>query len=297
MRHHTFAAHLLVAAAAFGIPSFAQTSSSINNGPAGFSGTASFPDPMPMSVRSVVNAPYSAEQVMEQVQTLSDGTHITRKGALRKMYRDSLGRTRTERPAFGGVGLAGRVLESPTIVEITDPVAKVKYTLDTVNRVAHRQQIPASPNQVARTVARTGTIGGIGSGGGAAVAGNVVPSAKVMVPPPLPNGMVRPTTVQDKLGTQTIEGVLAEGTRITSTYEANTEGNDRPIVVVTENWMSPALKMMIMTRTSDPRTGDRTQKLTNITQGEPPADLFLPPSDYSVVDETGPFMLRWGSPR
>jgi hypothetical protein len=303
MRRRPFAAHLWVATAVFASPSFAQisaqTSSTARNGPEGFSGTASFSEPMPMAARGVVNAPYSADQVVEQVQTLADGTHITRKGAAQKTYRDSLGRTRTERPVFGGMALSGRMPESPTIVEITDPVAKLKYTLDTLNRVAHRQQLQAPPIPQVRTAVRTGTLGGSisASGGGAAVAGNVVPSAAVMVAPPMPNGVARPAIVQDKLGTQTIEGVLAEGTRITSTYAVDTEGNDRPIVVVNETWMSPALKVMILNKSSDPRSGEHTQKLTNITQGEPAADFFAPPSDYSVVDETGPFTIRWGSPR
>jgi hypothetical protein len=247
-----------------------------------------------MAARGIVNAPYSADQVIEQVQTLADGTHITRKGAVQKMSRDSLGRTRTERPVFGGMALSGRVPESPTVVEITDPVARVKYTLDTVNRVAHRQQLPALPNPVAKPITRTTTAGGIGGGGGSPA---VVPSAAVMAAPPMPNAAARPTITQDTLGTQTIEGVLVEGTRITSTYAVDTEGNDRPIVVVNETWFSPALKMMIMNKSSDPRSGERTQKLTNVSQSEPAADLFAPPSDYSVVDETGPFTLRWGSPR
>ena len=84
---------------------------------------------------------------------------------------------------------------------------------------------------------------------------------------------------------------------MTSTYAVDTEGNDRPIVVVNETWMSPALKVVILNKSSDPRSGEHTQKLTNINQGEPAAELFAPPSDYSVVDETGPFTLKWGSAR
>jgi hypothetical protein len=237
-------------------------------------------------MRAVVNAPYSGDQVVEQVQTLADGTHITRKGAAQKMYRDSLGRTRTERQVFAGLALSGRMPESPTVVEITDPVAKVQYTLDTANKVAHRQQLGTPPTNLPQAAVRTGTVGVTGSGGGAggAVANGVGAIGQ------MPNGMVRPTMAQEKLGTQTIEGVLAEGTRMTSTYAVDTECNDRPIVVVNETWM-------ILNKSSDPRSGEHTQKLTNISQGEPPAELFAPPSDYSVVDETGPFTLRWGSAR
>jgi hypothetical protein len=293
MQHRPFAVYFWVAAAVCAIPCLAQTSGTARNGPEGFSGSASFPAPRPF-MRAVVNAPYSGDQVVEQVQTLADGTHITRKGAVQKMYRDSLGRTRTERPTFPGLALAGRMPESPTVVEITDPVAKVQYTLDTVNKVAHRQQLGTPPtNPPAQAAVRAGTAGVIGSGGGGGGAvANIVGATAQM-----PNGMVRPTMAQEKLGTQTIEGVLAEGTRMTSTYAVDTEGNDRPIVVVNETWMSPALKLVILNRSSDPRSGEHTQRLTNINQGEPAAELFAPPSDYSVVDETGPFTLRWGTAR
>jgi hypothetical protein len=45
----------------------------------------------------VTGAPYSAEETGENVQTLTDGTHITQKQVTTKFYRDSEGRTRTER--------------------------------------------------------------------------------------------------------------------------------------------------------------------------------------------------------
>ncbi len=46
--------------------------------------------------------------------------------------------------------------------------------------------------------------------------------------------------------------------------------------------------MMILQKTSDPRSGDSTTKLTNISQTEPDAALFQIPAGYSVVDEQQP---------
>ena len=296
MRH--IRATLLICASAALFPAglfsqaISQTSASINSGPNGFGGTASFAAPLRFTARAVTNAPYSGEEVTEQVRTLADGTHITQDSPARKVYRDSLGRTRMERPLFGGMAMAGRVPESPTIVEITDPVAQVKYTLDTINKVAHRQQLPAPPElPAARNAAsvRSGTLGGAIAAPGAAMAGGG--GARVAAPP----DNARPQMTSEKLGTQTIEGVLAEGTRTTTTWAIGAQGNDRPITVVSEMWMSPVLKVMILNKSTDPRNGDHTQKLTNISQSEPPAYLFQPPPEYSVVDETGAFTIKWGS--
>jgi hypothetical protein len=47
----------------------------------------------------------------------------------------------------------------------------------------------------------------------------------------------------------------------------------------------------------DPRSGEHTTKLINIKRAEPPADLFKPPAEYKVVDETGPFQIHWTEQR
>src|SRR5260370_25729649 len=57
----------------------------------------------------------------------------------RKVWRDAEGRTRSERP----LGMGPNQASMPLIVEITDPVAGFKYTLDTQNKVAHRQAMPS----------------------------------------------------------------------------------------------------------------------------------------------------------
>ena len=41
---------------------------------------------------------------------------------------------------------------------------------------------------------------------------------------------------------------------------------------------------MILSKRSDPRFGESTYSVTNITRSEPYAELFLPPSDYKLID-------------
>jgi hypothetical protein len=88
----------------------------------------------------------------------------------------------------------------------------------------------------------------------------------------------------ESLGKQTIEGVEAEGKRTTTTIPADAIGNERPIEMVSETWYSPELQTTIMSKRSDPRTGETTYRLTNIRRGEPDASLFQVPSDYTVKE-------------
>ena len=90
-----------------------------------------------------------------------------------------------------------------------------------------------------------------------------------------------------------MEGVLAEGQRQTMTIPAGSQGNDREIHVITETWMSPDLKMAVYRKTSDPRTGDNIMRLSNISRNDPDPQLFQAPADYQMVDETGPFSIRY----
>jgi hypothetical protein len=88
----------------------------------------------------------------------------------------------------------------------------------------------------------------------------------------------------EPLGTQMMEGVNAEGTRLSTTLEAGAIGNDRPIQMVNERWYSADLKTFVMTRHSDPRTGEELFRLTNITRTEPGSDLFQVPTSYQILD-------------
>jgi hypothetical protein len=99
---------------------------------------------------------------------------------------------------------------------------------------------------------------------------------------------------QEQLGTQAIEGVAAEGTRVTYTIPAGKIGNDRPIVTVNERWYSPELQTIVLTKNSDPRMGETTYRLTNIDRGEPDPSLFQVPGDYTV--EEGGFGRKFFPP-
>ncbi|MFN0085717.1 MAG: energy transducer TonB [Blastocatellia bacterium] len=100
-------------------------------------------------------------------------------------------------------------------------------------------------------------------------------------------GYLKISSNVEELGNQTIEGVVCEGKRVTTTLPAGAIGNENPIQTIRESWYSPELKMSIMTRQTDPRFGETTYRVTNINRAEPEASLFTVPSDYTIK-EGGP---------
>jgi len=233
----------------------------------------------------VTGEAYSGEEVTERVQILADGTHITQTTPGRRIFRDSQGRVRSER----SLGVPGRpAAEAPRMIEITDPVAGFRYVLDEQKKVAHRSALPQLNQPNAVSMQRNTPWFS---------AGDAIPPPAVasrVMRAPAQDGRPQPEFKNESLGTQTIDGVLCEGRRSTTTYPVDFEGNDRPIVATQETWTSPELKMMILSKTNDPRSGENTFHILNLSRTEPDASLFQPPQDYSVVDDTEPVTVNTG---
>ena len=81
---------------------------------------------------------------------------------------------------------------------------------------------------------------------------------------------------------------MATGQKTITTIPTGQIGNDRPIEIVDEQWESAELKVLMLSRHHDPRTGDIEYRLTNISRAEPPSYLFAVPSDYTVVESLSP---------
>jgi hypothetical protein len=137
---------------------------------------------------------------------------------------------------------------------------------------------------------------GTGSGSGGAYAGTLgSPAEGVSLPRMVaPSGFAvgSGTVNKEDLGTQVIEGLVATGTRTTTTIAAGTIGNEQPILIVSEQWFSPELKVLVMTKHVDPRTGETTYRLSNIVQTEPGRSLFEVPADYTLKES----VIRHQSP-
>jgi hypothetical protein len=80
-----------------------------------------------------------------------------------------------------------------------------------------------------------------------------------------------------------VSGIFAEGTRTTRVIPIGMEGNDREIRVVTEQWVSPDLKIVVARSLDDPRYGQSTMEVSELQRGDPEAALFQVPADYKMV--------------
>jgi hypothetical protein len=226
-----------------------------------------------LGIRAITGEPFSAEEESERSQVLADGTHVSQTAKVHN-YRDSEGRTRSE-------GVPTQLQDGgpfPTIVNISDPVAGVRYMLEMRRQVARRYPIPTpgenrprveptqsdSTHQSAPTRARHAPLQA--STGSADEPG-------------------RRRMSHASLGTQTIEGIETKGLQTTITIPVGAEGNDRPIEIVCENWESPELKLMMLTKCTDPLHGDHTTRIVTIDRSEPDASLFQVPADFKIEDQ------------
>lgn len=100
------------------------------------------------------------------------------------------------------------------------------------------------------------------------------------------------TAKSEQLGTRVIEGIVAEGKRSTTTIPAGQLGNKLPIEIVSESWYAPDLKIMVLTKHSDPRKGETVYRLTNIHRTEPPPALFQVPEGYTLLPQSTPIPAR-----
>lgn len=245
-------------------------------------GFVAFGGPVEVSSwQTVTGLPYSAEQVSERVQTLADGTHIQQRSQKAMLYRDSAGRTRTERMIMPP---PGAVMNSvPGFIEITDPVAGYRYMLDQQNHTSRRMPWPPAMHHVSNTPPKSAASRAVLSFDPPS---NITsPSNPGATASSTPASRPHPEISRESLGTQSIEGITAAGTRMTITYPEGLMGNDRPITTVSETWTSPELKITVLSKVSDPRNGDSTTKLTNVSRTEPEPALFEIPADYTIVDE------------
>lgn len=249
----------------------------------------------------VKGAPYSAQAITESTQTLTDGNRIVNKSTA-SVYRDSEGRTRREQTlkAIGPFANGGQ--QSQTIF-ISDPVAGTSYTLDPATQTARKMpplrfkvsgpksNDPATTDPKQLRIAIEGTKPGPDG-----KQYRVFPvTEQVMEKRQMEAGMgmgwldsKNPAARNEALGKQTIEGVEAEGTRSTVTIPAGKIGNELPIDIVNERWYSPELQVIVMTRHIDPRFGENSYKLINITRGEPARELFEVPAGYTVKESFTP---------
>jgi hypothetical protein len=207
-----------------------------------------------LPVISISGQPFSADEVT--IENARPNVHGVVPMKTVRVYRDSAGRTRVD------VSIPPDHTATP-FVSIQDPVAGVHYSLDAKNKIARRLTFPAprslpGPDPPAMS------------------------GSAMLFFPGRPIGDRGVPSTSESLGTQLIEGLSAEGKRITSA-SSPMPGCDRN-VAVTESWYSPELRMTLLQKHSN-CFGDGTASLENINRAEPDPLLFGVPWDYTIVEQ------------
>jgi hypothetical protein len=256
-----------------------------------------------VETRITTGRPYSAEATTEFVQTLGDGNKIARKATVR-IFRDGEGRTRREELAADG---------TVKLVSIYDPVTHITYVLDPATRTARKSAVRVmlptrtttggDGRKIDFKAATELTAADMAGGRVALVAPAELPAvaedtlkrqieiavsadgARGRAVQPVRRVLAEPKN-EESLGQKMIDGVLADGKRVTTVLPAGSIGNQQPITVLSEQWFAPDLEILVMTRHSDPRTGETTYSLSNVARGEPAATLFDVPADYTIQDSS-----------
>jgi hypothetical protein len=199
-------------------------------------------------VTPVPDAPFHGIVVVERTVVQPNGS-VTGLRTMREIGRDGQGRIHNESRTL--VPLSSTA--TPTLVQIhlydpqtmISPPEKIFWT-STVNR---------PPETEPPTLA------------------NATPTAAYQPP----NQYVK----QEDLGSREIAGLQAHGVRATQTIKAAASGMGKDVIVADEYWYSNDLRINLLTKHSDPRTGSVELTVTEVDRGEPDAALFAIPDGYT----------------
>jgi len=199
-------------------------------------------------VTPVANAPFSAVINIERTIIKYDGSVMQLKN-LRHIGRDSQGRIHNE--SRQPVPASSTKMPQLLHIHLYDPQTRISTDID-------------PSKQDYRTV--------------------VLNHPPATEPPSLrfsaPDGQAPPNEFakEEDLGTREMEGVSAHGIRQTQTIPGDTGGKE--IVVTDEYWYSADLRINLLIKHNDPRSGSLTMTVNEITRTEPDPAFFEVPEGY-----------------
>ncbi|HTY61260.1 MAG TPA: hypothetical protein VMG30_03280 [Acidobacteriota bacterium] len=203
-----------------------------------------------INVPPLPNAPFTATVSTSTIRKLDDGGTITLQNH-RTIARDAAGRIYQERRNFLPAGDTSENIINQ--IELSDPLAHMLI-------MCHPSEQTCTISSYLRTPSPA----------------HVIPTG------PYADGAG--DLAREALGDKIVNGVETVGTRETSTINASAFGNNNPIVVVKEFWYSPVLGINVIEKRQDPRFGDQSFAVSDITLGEPDMRLFQMPANFKVVD-------------
>ena len=206
-------------------------------------------------VTPVPNAPFSGVINVERSVVQRDGSVKDLK-TIREIGRDSRGRIfnqyRTLLPALDG--------STPQVVRVLlyDPQTRTSTTLFPQQRMFSSGTVNRPPETQPPAVLDASTTG------------NTIPRNDF--------------TKEEDLGNRQMEGLPVHGVRETQTIPAEKSGTGREIVTTDEYWYSPDLRINMLIKHSDPRTGAVTMTVTQVKRSEPDPALLEIPEGYKPVE-------------
>ncbi len=205
-------------------------------------------------VTPVPGAPFSGTVEVLSKQLLPDGTTYTRR-TVNHIARNSAGVIHNERRMLEPPGFQG---EAPVLHwHIFDPQTRVSTFLTPATLIAREAVLPTPPPAPE----------------------NTTPDSAVAI------AHTQNLTVKD-LGTETIAGLVLHGTRKQTTIPATFSGTGKDVTITDDYWYSEDLKVYLVLKHNDPRTGEQVVGILDVDRKEPDAAMFRIPPEYKVVDET-----------
>src|ERR1039458_3214910 len=204
-------------------------------------------------ITPVPNAPFSGIVNVERSRVQSDGS-VVRLKTIWDIARDTRGRIHNESRTL----VPASSTETPKLVSIHlyDPQTRISTFLNAQERTFSTQTVNHPPSTVPPALRYASPMG------------DGLPQNEF--------------TKEEDLGIHDIDGVPAHGVRETQTIPAENSGTDtgKEIVIADEYWYSEDLRINLMIRHSDPRTGTITMTVTQVTHTDPDASLFEIPDGY-----------------
>jgi hypothetical protein len=213
---------------------------------------ASAQDGPDIFVTPVPNLPFSGVVNVERSVVLRNGS-VAELKTFRNIGRDSRGRihneSRTQVPASAAD--APKVLH----IHLYDPQTRISTTINPAEKTFWAKTVNHPPSTVPPTIRY------------ASPAGEGVPQSEF--------------TREEDLGVRDMEGVQVRGIRQTQIIPAESSETGKEIVIADEHWYSEDLRINLMIKHSDPRTGTVTMKVAQVMRTEPDPAFFEVPEGYT----------------
>ena len=205
----------------------------------------------PLVFTPKLNAPFMAIAKTTWVRILPDGSTETHENE-RVVARDMDGRIFQERRTFTPVPNVKNEQSQAYFLVYSDPVAHAIYECNVPANLCNLSAYFEPASQPDRPAGLQ------------------------------PDGMSFLT--RENLGVDTFEGIDVQRSRETFTFYKQSVDNTKTILRVIDYWYSPDLGVNVKVVRHDPRDGDQTLWLTNISRTAADPSTFQVPSSYRVLD-------------